>query len=102
MKKIILVGASSGVSQHLYKTKKNKYKFIRMSRDPNHSDVEGFDLLNEETYFKTEEKINAYKMYLILFEFIYKKTENPKILDVDICIIKGRNDLTATIFPVSE
>ena len=59
MKKIILVGASSGVSQHLYKTKKNKYKFIRMSRDPNHSDVEGFDLLNEETYFKTEEKIDG-------------------------------------------
>ena len=28
--------------------------------------------------------------------------ENPKILDVDICIINGRNDLTATIFPVSE
>ena len=42
---------------------------------------------------KTEEKINAYKMYLILLEFIYKKMENPKILDVDMCIIKGKNDL---------
>ena len=59
MKKIILVGASSEVSKHLYKTKKSKYSFIRMSRDPNHSDVENFDLLNEETYFKTEEKIDG-------------------------------------------
>jgi 3-oxoacyl-[acyl-carrier protein] reductase len=59
MKNILLIGASSASSIALYESYKEKYNFIRLSRDSTYSDVQNFDLFNTETYFKLQEKIDG-------------------------------------------
>ena len=48
--KILLVGASSDIAQNLYNNHKNNYNFIRLSSDPEHSDVDNFNLQDPTTY----------------------------------------------------
>ena len=48
--KILLVGASSDIAQNLYNNHKNNYNFIRLSSDPQHSDVDNFNLQDPATY----------------------------------------------------
>ena len=44
MKKILLIGASSSVAIDLYDKYNKNYEFIRMSRNPTHSDINDFNL----------------------------------------------------------
>ena len=59
MKNILLVGANSSTSKNLIENYKNEYHFIKMSRNSEFSDVENFDLLNENTYFNSNIELNG-------------------------------------------
>ena len=59
MKNILLVGANSSTSKNLIENYKNEYNFIKMSRNSEFSDVENFDLLNENTYFNSNIELNG-------------------------------------------
>ena len=59
MKNILLVGANSATSTDLIKNYENKYNFIKMSRNPEYSDVENFDLLDEKTYYSENIEIDG-------------------------------------------
>ena len=59
MKNILLVGSSSSAAQSIY-TSCKKYNFIRLSRDNSHSDVENFNLFDESTYIKLDEKLDGF------------------------------------------
>ena len=58
MKNILLVGAKS-LKTDLIKNYENKYNFIKMSRNPEYSDVENFDLLDEKTYYSENIEIDG-------------------------------------------
>ena len=53
MKNILLIGASSDAAKALFHSYKQKYNFILMSRDDKYSDVSRFDILDSETYYKS-------------------------------------------------
>ena len=59
MKNILLVGANSSTSLDLIKNYENKYNFIKMSRNPEYSDVENFDFLDEKTYYSENIEIDG-------------------------------------------
>ena len=59
MKNILLVGANSATSLDLITNYENKYNFIKMSRNPEYSDVENFDLLDEKTYYSENIEIDG-------------------------------------------
>lgn len=54
MKNILLVGSSSSAAKKLFLDYKEKYNFIKLSRDSAESDVIDFDVLNTDTYYKDE------------------------------------------------
>ena len=59
MKNILLVGASSDAANSLYKNYKKNVNFVRLSRSSDYSNVEDFDVLEPETYFKSDLKYDG-------------------------------------------
>ena len=59
MKNILLVGASSDAAKSLYKNYKENVNFVRLSRSSDYSNVEDFDVLEPETYFKSDLKYDG-------------------------------------------
>jgi NAD(P)-dependent dehydrogenase (short-subunit alcohol dehydrogenase family) len=59
MKNILLVGASSEAARSLFDLYKDKYNFIRLSRDAEESNVNSFDILNTETYYSSDIKYDG-------------------------------------------
>ena len=59
MKNILIVGSSSTTAKHLVNYYKNDFNFIKLSRDETESDVENFNVLDTNTYFKSEMKFDG-------------------------------------------
>ena len=59
MKNIMLVGASSSAAQALCKNNK-KYNYIKLSRNNQFSDVNNFDITNEDTYINLDLKLDGF------------------------------------------
>ena len=59
MKNILIVGSSSSAAKQLFESYNDSYNFIRLSRSENDSDIIGFNVLNPDTYFKTESKFDG-------------------------------------------
>ena len=58
MKNIMLIGASSS-AQALCKNNK-KYNYIKLSRNNQFSDVNNFDITNEDTYINLDLKLDGF------------------------------------------
>ena len=55
MKNILIVGSkSSSAAKKLFDDYKDSYNFIRLSRSEEDTDIIGFNVLNPDTYYKTE------------------------------------------------
>ncbi len=54
MKNILIVGSSSSAAKKLFDDYKDSYNFIRLSRSEDDTDIIGFNVLNPDTYYKTE------------------------------------------------
>ena len=59
MKNILLVGANSSSAKKLYDVYNHQYNFIRLSRNVEVSDVDNFDILNSETYYSNNIKLDG-------------------------------------------
>tara|TARA_B100000073_G_scaffold344587_1_gene351720 strand:+ start:180 stop:848 length:669 start_codon:yes stop_codon:yes gene_type:complete len=59
MKNILLIGSSSSTSINFEKKYQDSYKFYKMSRNTEFSDVDNFDVMNEKTYLNTENKFDG-------------------------------------------
>jgi len=59
MKNILLVGSSSSAAQELFKDYHCTYRFIRLSRNDEYSDVMDFNVLDTDTYYKNEMKYDG-------------------------------------------
>ena len=59
MKNILLVGASSDVAISIYQEYKEKYNFIRLSRNISHSDIHNFNILDSNTFFSSDIKYDG-------------------------------------------
>ena len=59
MKNILLVGASSDSAVDLFTHYNDKYNFIRLSHDKNHSDVSNFDVHDYQSYGNISEALNG-------------------------------------------
>ena len=59
MKNILLVGASSDSARSLLKRYKDKYNFIRLSRNEVDSEVDNFDILDSDTYYSNDIKYDG-------------------------------------------
>ena len=59
MKNILIVGSNSAAAKRLVDDYKNDYNFIRLSRNEDESDVNNFDILNTDTYYKSELKYDG-------------------------------------------
>lgn len=89
MKNILIVGSNSAAAKRLVDDYKNDYNFIRLSRNENESDVNNFNILNTDTYYKSEVKYDG----LVYFpgSINLKPFKNLKIeefySDIDINVI---------------